>query len=127
MAGYNGFSKSNNAIDAEINGCYPLTKTVEIVSKATVVKSSLVKRIVKSIESSEYHHTSNHYNITYYYDSTNLEALLNAVKENNPDFVFADYDWDALYREELQNYENGKIEFCGCTLTTEEVLMNCRQ
>jgi len=34
MAGYNGYSKSNNAIAAEEEGRFPLTAATKIVSEA---------------------------------------------------------------------------------------------
>lgn len=121
MSGYSGFAKSNNAIDAEYNGIYPKTKAVDIVSKATGLKKELVRKIIKSIKTSEYHHTSKYYNITYYYDTENLISMLNAVKERG-DFKFADYDWQGLYNESLQDYEDGVYNFCDITITISEVL-----
>ncbi len=121
MAGYNGYSKSNNAVYAEYNGQYPATKAVQIVAEVTGLKKALVRKIIKSIETNEYHHTSKYYNTTYYYDTENLVAMLNAVKSRG-EFKFEDYDWQGIYDQELQDYEDGVYKFCDITLTIDEVL-----
>ena len=122
MAGYNEYSKSNNAIDAEDSGHYPITKALEIVCKYTGIKKSLVRKIIRSIKTNEYHHTSKYYNITYYYDTENLTAMITAVKEAKPNFSFDDFDWDSLYAEDLHTYKNGIHEFSGMTTTINEIL-----
>lgn len=123
MAGYDNYSKSNNAIETEALGNFPLTKAVDIVAQTTGIKKMLLKNIIKSIETSEYHHTSNHYNITYYYNTKNLIAMIEAVKKHNSNFSLESYNWNYLYDEELQEYnEKGEKHTLDMVLTIEEIL-----
>jgi len=69
MAGYCEFSKSNNAIEAESGGLFPITKAVKIVSKATNCTRKKAREILNKIGADEYHHTSKFYNVTDYYDT----------------------------------------------------------
>lgn len=93
MAGYNGWSMSNNAINAYKNGEKPLSKwkksdifeaieESEIELKCSIEK--LKKLPVKTLKNiclikSSWHHTSSHYNKTDFYtiDEYNLENLTN--------------------------------------------------
>lgn len=74
MAGYNGYSKSNNALVAENEGKFPSS----ILAKKLGVKSQAVKALMQP---SEWHHTSSHYNCTDYYDG----GVLIAVKTGDID------------------------------------------
>lgn len=65
MAGYYGYSKSNNAIDAEEDGKFP----VSIASKKSGIPAEL---ILQHITPSEWHHTSSWYNETNYYDLSEI-------------------------------------------------------
>lgn len=68
MAGYDGFSKSNNAVAAEEDGRFP----------ASVVARNLRVPIdaVRAYESSEYHHTSKFFSKTDYYDQRRVAGWL---------------------------------------------------
>ena len=72
MAGYDGYSKSNNAIAAEADGRFPATK----LAKRLKCSSAAIKRHLKT---TEYHHTSSRYNSTDYYDEPVLIALADGV------------------------------------------------
>lgn len=72
MAGYDGFSKSNNAIDAENDGRYPAS----IIEKMLKLPSGYIKN---NITTSEWHHTGKYYRITKYYDINDVKEYL---KEN---------------------------------------------
>lgn len=61
MAGYDGFSKSNNAISAEFNGKFPIS----IVAKKAKVPTGFVRM---HFSPCEWHHTSKWYNTVDYYD-----------------------------------------------------------
>jgi hypothetical protein len=69
MAGYHEFSKSNNALQAESRGSFPAS----ILARRLKVKTGAIKDLMTS---SEWHHTSCHYNMTDYYDGdTALEII----------------------------------------------------
>lgn len=88
MAGYNGFSKSNNAVEAENNGRFPLTKIRQL--------TGLTSDFIREVDTDEYHHTSKFYNVTNYYDldrvveaaidrgitTPKIRAILAAEREN---------------------------------------------
>ena len=64
MAGYSGFSKSNNAVAAEASGRHPATAAARLLGVPVAW--------VKLQRTTEWHHTSSWYNSTDYYD---LETL----------------------------------------------------
>jgi hypothetical protein len=70
MAGYKGYSKSNNAADAERDGRYPMTHAKRIVAEEAGVSQVTAERILWVLHRGEYHHTSKKYNCTNYYDTT---------------------------------------------------------
>jgi len=80
MAGYQGFSKSNNAVDAEANNCFPAS----ILAKKLRVKTAAIQAVLTP---SEWHHTSKHFNATDYYDGA---LLLEIAASDTPD----DFDDD---------------------------------
>lgn len=69
MAGYNGFSKSNNAVHAERNGRHPAS----VVAKMLGVPSQFVKQCART---SEWHHSSKFYNCVQYYDLEVIQEWL---------------------------------------------------
>lgn len=69
MAGYNGFSKSNNAVSAERSGRYPAS----VVAKMLGIPSQFVKQFART---SEYHHSSKFYNVVKYYDLEDVKEWL---------------------------------------------------
>lgn len=77
MSGYNGFSKSNNAIDAENQGLLTASQVAKRISHGATAAG--VKAILKS---TEWHHSSKFYNQVDYYD---LEMELEEAKENGID------------------------------------------
>ena len=62
MAGYDGYSKSNNAFKAEEDGFMTLTNLAKLLK----CKSNQIKGV---LEPDEWHHTSKFYNKTNYYDA----------------------------------------------------------
>ena len=68
MAGYYGYSKSNNAVEAENSGRYPLGAAIKIVAKTAGITQKHARELLNIIGSSEWHHTSKYYNKTQYYD-----------------------------------------------------------
>lgn len=67
MSGYNGFSKSNNACDAEANGRFPASECAK--------RLNVPIEFVRAQGASEWHHTSKYFNCTDYYD-------LDAIREH---------------------------------------------
>ena len=59
MAGYSGYSKSNNALDAEADGLFPASKLK--------LKGVTAVKVREFFEPWEWHHTSKNYNRTNYY------------------------------------------------------------
>lgn len=68
MAGYNGYSKSNNAIDAEKRGLFPASR----LARELGVKTAAIQAL---IDAEEWHHTSKKYNETNYYNGSCLRAV----------------------------------------------------
>ena len=73
MAGYAGYSKSNNAIEAESEGRLPLTRACAAVARATGIKRADAKALLERLHSGEYHHTSKMYNRVKFYNT--VEAI----------------------------------------------------
>ena len=84
MAGYDDYSKSNNALDAEARGKYPITKAVRLVSEATGCKIRESRSALETIGHCEYHHTSKEYNITHYYD---VQRAVDLILHGDPDWT----------------------------------------
>ena len=68
MAGYDGFSKSNNALDAEAQGLLPAS----ILAK----QMRLPVAVIIEAGASEWHHTSSWFNRTDYYSRADVEEFL---------------------------------------------------
>lgn len=116
MAGYNGWSMSNNAVDAYENGEKPLSKwrksdifeaieeTEEIELKCSIEKlRKLPVKVLKEVclHYSSWHHTSNHYNQTDFYslDEISIENLT----DKKIDELIAEYK--ASKKEEKKQIE----------------------
>ena len=72
--GYNGYSKSNNAVSAEENDRYPAT----VAAKLLGVKPEAIRLYLPS---TEWHHTGSWYNKTDYYDIADLLQYMDGGKE----------------------------------------------
>lgn len=86
-AGYHEYSKSNNALDAEEEGRYPLTEASSILAKKLKWSISKAKAFLESIGTSEWHHTSKHYNKTKYYDVS--DAAIEDLKDEIKNFEYS--------------------------------------
>lgn len=82
-AGYQGYSKSNNAIEAESEGRFPAS----VAAKKLGVSTEAIR---ENIPTSEWHHYSNHYNQVYVYDITPYLML------KNGEDMLDDYDEDEI-------------------------------
>jgi len=67
MAGYFGYSKSNNAIQAESEGLWPLTHAIHEVAEQAGCTRDAARIALTTIGACEWHHTSKKYNRTDYY------------------------------------------------------------
>ncbi|QJC21992.1 hypothetical protein [Arcanobacterium buesumense] len=86
MAGYNGYSKSNNAIAAEEAGLVTLSKITKTWLTENGIEESVkfVKYLIKLgiIVADEWHHTSKFYNQTNYYSAETIREELELRKEH---------------------------------------------
>jgi hypothetical protein len=103
MAGYDGFSMSNNAIAAYRRGL--------VTAKDTGIPAHLVEEYCRY---EEYHHTSSMYNSTPFYNREYVRATFGLEKsedyEADPDAVAA----LEAYRKGLRNaktYDNCRVEW----------------
>lgn len=106
MAGYNGFSMSNNAVAAYEDGEKPLSKwtkadifdtikCTEVELKCSIEKlRKLPVKVLKEVclRYSSWHHTSNHYNKTEFY-SLDINRIENLTDEKI-DRLLIDYKTD---------------------------------
>ncbi|MCP4163483.1 MAG: hypothetical protein GY760_25780 [Deltaproteobacteria bacterium] len=86
MAGYFGYSKSNNAISAEENDRFPLTKAKKVLAKKLGWTQAKSEQFLKKIGTDEYHHCSKQYNIVDFYDVS--DDFVNEYKEEIESFVY---------------------------------------
>lgn len=66
--GYDGYSRSNNAINAEEEGRFPASKAAKILG----ITTDTLKHFFET-DHMEWHHTSKHYNKVKFYDVTEIE------------------------------------------------------
>jgi hypothetical protein len=116
MAGYFGYSMSNNAVDAYNNGRMPAS----VLAKKIRVSTAAVKSILSPCE---WHHTSSHYNRTDFYDGSILIPLANNTIPRFSDFYNDDELYDAAdLLIEMQNFTKAektnskKVVYENCTV-----------
>lgn len=68
MAGYSGYSKSNNAVEAERGGKLPLTRAITRLSHLAGCTRREARAALEAVGPCEWHHTSKFFNATDYYD-----------------------------------------------------------
>lgn len=78
MAGYDGFSKSNNAVYAEDSGL--MTASALAAEIRQWYRGVQAADITAVLTPTEWHHTSSHYNITNYYNPVDFFELGNRKK-----------------------------------------------
>ena len=114
MAGYCGYSKSNNALQAESEGKVTASELAKRIGKGAT--AAAVKAVVPY---SEWHHTSSHFNKTYYYDfeSSVLERAENRnITEAEAEASYIAEILAASKKDEGRIFENCSvtwIEWCG--------------
>lgn len=106
MAGYNGWSMSNNAVDAYYNGEKPLSKwtksdILEAIEEQEVELTCSIEKLKKlpvkllkevCLTYSSWHHTSNHYNKTDFY-SLDMESIA-GLTDDKIEELLANYKTD---------------------------------
>lgn len=80
MAGYSGYSKSNNAIKAEREGKMNKTQLLKWCRDRGLFPGLTTKIIAKVLRPCEWHHTSKHYNATNYYSVEELYERRHEVR-----------------------------------------------
>lgn len=123
MSGYNGYSKSNNAIAAEAKGLLPASVIAKQIGHGATAAG--VKAVLTPLER---HHTSKMYNCTDYYDldaelneanekgQDLIEMIITASKSGNSKVYYADVEYDEFFgsrkrpRSKKYIYKNIKVE-----------------
>ena len=129
MAGYNGFSMSNNAVAAYENGEKPLSKwtktdILEGIEKAIIEEELILNCSLKSLKKlpakvlkdiclkySSWHHTSNHYNKTEFYslDYDEIEELTDEKIEN----ILSEYKSEKPVEPAEERWQCAFLEWSG--------------
>lgn len=73
MSGYDGYSKSNNAVAAEARGLVTATAAAAAL-RAFGIPGCTAGDVHTALRWAEKHHTSSHYNMTPYYDLSDLDG-----------------------------------------------------
>ena len=104
MAGYHLYSKSNNAIVAEKENKFAAT----VAAKKLGVSAKAIQEVLSPCE---WHHTSNHYNRTDYYDIDGLLAVKNGESVDEEDIEL--YNLLLGFKAEKQNQDTyiADVEF----------------
>ena len=89
MAGYDGFSMSNNARAARASGRYPASALAKIIGGGATAAG-----VGAVLPSREWHHTSSQYNMTDFYD---IESA--ASDRADRDGITVDHAYDAIVAE----------------------------
>ena len=118
MAGYNGFSMSNNAVDAYDDGKFPLSKLRQSHLRGKVfcgIKTKFALWLAKNKHwrYNSWHHTSGHYNKTYFYCLEALEATLETLGEAKLARLQAQYDAELSAAPTIQHVEGEYSIFGG--------------
>lgn len=123
MAGYCGYSKSNNALDAEAQG-----KMTASALARKIGGGATAAGVAEVLEPCEWHHTSKHYNRTNYYDiESDVDAL---ATERASDDIIAGSSEDitlmAGIRDELyEKIREASRELKSKTKASAEVFEGC--
>lgn len=99
MSGYSGYSKSNNAIEAERFGRFPATKAAPILG----VPVGFLK---EHAPSNEWHHTSKEFNCTPYYNLEDCQEWL-----TDPEAQAELIKWKSARKAEPVTYTGVTVEW----------------
>jgi hypothetical protein len=103
MAGYNEYSKSNNAIEAESEGKFPLTVAIERVAVTAKCTRVQARKALEAIGVCEWHHTSKKYNRTKFYSVAAAIAYIAA----QPQMSDLPLDWKTRFERRWNNLTTG--------------------
>lgn len=110
MAGYNGFSMSNNAILAYSDGRMPASAFAAFVRKNKTYKGCTPFAVRCALVPAEWHHTSCKYNQTYFYDLRDLGAPCRRAKLKL--IIAAEKEWNRLKKaNDVEVYYSTKESF----------------
>jgi len=113
IAGYDNFSKSNNALEAEENGLYPLTKAVKVVARKAGCTQKEARKVLVELGPREWHHTSKFYNPVDYYDANIAINLIKYGTEESPEEIEEQEAWEREYAEILKKQASCKHKWTG--------------
>ena len=133
MAGYSGFSKSNNAIDAENSGLM----TAGVIAKK-IGKGATAAGVAEVLQRAEWHHTSLHYNCTNYYEyeiGTKDAEIIASSKKTNENVILTKatvtwLEWSGTRNRPIATEKTVKDciinyfgkAFCKITLPTNKIM-----
>jgi hypothetical protein len=100
MAGYDGYSQSNNALAAKAEGRWPLSHAVRIVAENLGIRRAAARVALEWFGACERHHTSKEFNLTDFFNTTDRTMLILARLVNS---VRKPLDLD---RDALENFES---------------------
>lgn len=108
MAGYNGFSMSNNAVAAYADGLLP-------ASKIKQVPATLIERFVRA---NEWHHSSKNYNRVNFYDPAVVLATFGLVEacDEDGDPIPANPEAISALAAHKAEKKRGATVHTGCTV-----------
>lgn len=86
MSGYYGYSKSNNALDAESKDRFPLSIAAKVLAKKIGWTVQKAKAFLEKQGRCEWHHTSSRYNETDYYDVS--DEYIDDFRDEVLSFIF---------------------------------------
>ncbi|MDE2098383.1 MAG: hypothetical protein KGL39_14105 [Patescibacteria group bacterium] len=111
MAGYDGFSKSNNAVAAEAAGKMTASRLAKVLGCSTAAIKEVLSR-------SEWHHTSSWYNCTDYYDEPILISIAREEDVSNldPEAVAEAQENLAAIRRFDWDRKGDQQQFNGCSV-----------
>jgi hypothetical protein len=110
MAGYYGYSMSNNAVRARNDGKLPMTEAKRELAKAFGITQKRAREILEEVGHCEWHHTSKKYNITYFYD---VEGIIHAQEVWNTLSGVAGDDWqDKVQAERVKTAWDFRADDC---------------
>ena len=77
QSGYSGASRSNRAVEAEINGRLPLSRAIPVVARQAKVSRSVARDALLASHDGEWHHTGKYARETPYYS---VQAAIDEIR-----------------------------------------------
>ena len=89
MSGYAGYSKSNNALQAESENKFPLSVAVKELARQAGCTQKAARAALKKIGPCEWHHASKMYNRVDYYS---VDSAIHEVNGTEEPYYYYDSD-----------------------------------